>query len=299
MDDFVSRRDLVDPKILSELVLRSNSPAVKHLITHLFVLLITAAGVAAALDSLWIVALWIPYGISLAFLFSPLHECIHGTAFRSRWANQTVAAIAGFLLFLPARYFRLFHFEHHRYTNDPERDPELALPKPQSLMDYLVSMSGISSYWWPQIRSIAKHAGGRVDEGFIDERDFRSIIVEARIHCLGYLLIACVSVLSQSTAVLTYWIVPVMIGMVALRCFLLAEHTGCDFTPNMLRNTRTTLTNPVVKFISWNMPYHCEHHIFPAVPFHNLPALNKHLIDQVKTVSAGYSQFHRDFIHSL
>ena len=299
MDNFISRRDLIEPEALSKLVTRSNAPGARQLAAHLLLIFITGFGVGATIGSVWIAALWMPYGILLAFLFSPLHECIHGTAFRSRHANLAVAAITGFLLLLPARYFRLFHFEHHRYTNDPQRDPELATPKPQTRANYLVSMSGIFSYWWPQIRSIAKHAYGQVEEGFITEREKSGIIAEARIHCLGYLLIACISLLTQSTVALTFWIVPLLIGMVALRCFLLAEHTACELTQDMLKNTRTTLTNPVVKFVSWNMPYHCEHHVFPAVPFHSLPVLSKHLIDRVNTVSDGYAQFHRGYVQSL
>jgi fatty acid desaturase len=33
--------------------------------------------------------------------------------------------------------------------------------------------------------------------------------------------------------------------------------------------------NPISRFMYWNMNYHVEHHMFPMVPFHALPALHE------------------------
>ena len=38
---------------------------------------------------------------------------------------------------------------------------------------------------------------------------------------------------------------------------------------------RTYTRSPFIGFLYWNMQYHVEHHMFPAVPFYNLPALRK------------------------
>jgi fatty acid desaturase len=32
--------------------------------------------------------------------------------------------------------------------------------------------------------------------------------------------------------------------------------------------------NPFFRFVYWNMNYHVEHHMFPMVPYHALPALH-------------------------
>jgi len=39
-------------------------------------------------------------------------------------------------------------------------------------------------------------------------------------------------------------------------------------------NSRTVYMNPISRFIYWNMNYHVEHHMFPMVPYHQLPALH-------------------------
>jgi fatty acid desaturase len=56
--------------------------------------------------------------------------------------------------------------------------------------------------------------------------------------------------------------------------------------------TRSTKTNCFVKLMMWNMPYHAEHHAYPAVPFYSLPQLNKELSPELKHRQNGYPDFH-------
>ncbi|MYF06606.1 MAG: fatty acid desaturase, partial [Rhodospirillaceae bacterium] len=49
-----------------------------------------------------------------------------------------------------------------------------------------------------------------------------------------------------------------------------------------------TFTNRLVRFIAWNMPYHVEHHVYPAVPFHRLPAFHAVLRDRLSVTADGY-----------
>jgi len=70
--------------------------------------------------------------------------------------------------------------------------------------------------------------------------------------------------MGAAVLVLLAWIVPWMLGQAFLRPYLLAEHTGCASTPDCLENTRTTLTMPLAHLFAWNMPYHSEHHTYPA-----------------------------------
>ena len=51
-----------------------------------------------------------------SFLFMPLHECVHETAFKTKWINAAVAETAGFLTLRPPTHYRYYHYAHHRYT---------------------------------------------------------------------------------------------------------------------------------------------------------------------------------------
>ena len=283
---------------IARLTRRSDAKGLARLAAHLTVIALTGALVSFTRDNPWMAgALWL-HGVALVFLFAPLHESVHYTAFSSRWLNRRVADVAGFLLVLPARYFRAFHLTHHQFTQDPERDPELASPKPRTLGELLLAMSGLP-LWRERLTTLARHAGGNVDEPFIAPARRRLIIRESRAYIVLYVGIGVASLAFSTGIVLWYWVVPVLIAQPVLRAFLLAEHTGCPLVPDMLRNSRTTHTNALVRFLSWNMPYHSEHHTYAAVPFHALPALHERLKDRIAVQSPGYARTFRDIAANL
>jgi nitrite reductase/ring-hydroxylating ferredoxin subunit len=62
-------------------------------------------------------------------------------------------------------------------------------------------------------------------------------------------------------------------------------------------NTRTVHMNPVFRFLYLNMNYHVEHHMYPSVPYHALPALHREIKDQLApplpTTWAAYREIFR------
>ena len=285
----VSRHEVRELRCLSD------RRGLVHLAGHGVALLAAGALVALASGLPWRLPAQALEGAILIFLFAPLHESIHRTAFRSRWLNDAVASVLGFLILLPADYFRFFHFAHHRYTQDPDKDPELATPKPRSRGQWLWVASGLP-LWRDLILGLLRHAAGRTPESFLAGKAGRQVVREARIRLLLYAAVAVLSVLLGTGAALEYWIVPALLGQPWLRLYLMAEHTGCPLVADMLVNSRTTLTNGVVRFFAWNMPFHAEHHAFPAVPFHALPTLHRRLAPALKTTAPGYLAVQRQIL---
>ena len=109
---------------------RSDARGALQLVVHLAILAATGTLVWAGRGHPWLAAALTLHGAVLCFLFCALHECIHRTAFATRALNDAVAFVCGPLLVLPPEYFRLFHFAHHRFTQNRARDPELATPPP-------------------------------------------------------------------------------------------------------------------------------------------------------------------------
>ena len=281
------------PEVLQQLTQRSDARGLLQLGAHLAMLLFAGIGLHLTRDSAWLIFTLPFYSALLIFLFAPLHETLHFTVFKTRWFNNLVAAITGFLLLLPFQNFRAFHYAHHRHTQNPELDPELLDMKPLLHRHYWLYLTGLPT-WWQSLVSIWRHAAGTVDESYIEERHHKTIIKEARIHLAGYALLLLVSVLWSSGALWWYWILPALVGQPMLRLYLLAEHSGCDFSDNMLENSRTTYTTPWLNFLAWNMPYHAEHHYLASVPFHALPALHAYTGQHVKHKGDGYYRVNRD-----
>ncbi|MPZ12584.1 MAG: fatty acid desaturase [Kiloniellaceae bacterium] len=279
---------------LRALAARSDRRGLVQLAGHLLLLAASGAVVLGSLDS-W--ALLAPpllaHGIVLVFLFAPLHETIHRTAFRRRGLNDAVARVAGFLLLLPADYFRAFHLAHHRFTADRRRDPELAGPPLDSRAAYLWHVTGLP-YWRERVAATCRHARGRVTEDFVPARLRPAIVAEARGHLAGYALLAAASLAGGSGLLLWLWVIPALLGQPFLRLYLLAEHSGCPEVPDMLANSRTTLTNRMVRALCWNMNLHSAHHAYPAVPFHALPTADRLLAPQIAERSPGYIAVQRE-----
>ena len=283
---------------LRALAARSDRKGLVRLAGHLALLAATGALVIWSRGGWALAPALLAHGIVLIFLFAPLHETIHRTAFRRRALNDAVARAAGFLLVLPADYFRAFHLQHHRFTQDRRRDPELSAPPLDSRAAYLWHVCGLP-YWRERFATTGRHARGRVTEDFVATGLRAGIVREARLHLAGYALIAAASLAAGSTLLLWLWVVPALLGQPFLRLYLLAEHSGCPEVADMLANSRTTLTNPLVRALCWNMNLHSAHHAYPAVPFHALPAADALLAPQIVRRSPGYFSVQREIWGSL
>lgn len=279
-----------------ELLTRSDSAGLRQLAGHGGAILVTAGLIL--LETPFQPLLMLLQGILIVFLFTALHESIHKTAFKTPALNKLVASVSGFLLFLPPEWFRYFHFAHHRDTNDPARDPELAAPRPDSLGSYLRYLSGLP-VWASHLRTLMKNAAGRNSDSFVPPKGAAKVRREARLFLALYALLAAVSLALQSDTLIWIWLFPALIGQPFLRAYLLAEHSGCPQIADMLANSRTTLTNGLVRFLAWNMPYHAEHHAFPAVPFHRLAAFHSLTAPHLKVTERGYGRFHLKLFSSL
>ncbi len=298
MDESFAPTEVIGKKQLKALCRRSDGKGLAQLAGHAALLGLTGFGITLGLGTLWLLPAMVVHGVVLTFLFAPLHETIHRTAFESRRLNDGVAWVCGFLLVLPPHFFRAFHFAHHRYTQDPTRDPELAIAKPVSLGSYLLIVSGLP-YWRASIARTLSHAAGRVTEGFIPESQRPAMVREARTLLVGYGLAAAGSLVAGSWVALIYWLAPALLGQPALRAYLLAEHTGCPLVPDMLKNSRTTRSLAALRWLAWNMPYHTAHHTYPALPFHALPAAHSLIAHQVAVQASGYCAVQRQIIGAM
>jgi fatty acid desaturase len=238
------------------------------------------------------------HGVTIVTLFAPMHECVHRTAFASRTANAIVGWIAGVLSFYNSTYYWHFHSWHHRYTQDPQRDPELMLPKATNRHEYLREISGFS-FWLRRAIDYPVLACGRArDLPFVPESARGGIALSMSAQLLIYIA-GAVSIALGFRGVLFFWFLPVFLAQPFLRGLLIAEHTGCSQERNGLTNTRTTLTGFPIRLLMWNMPYHAEHHLFPAIPFHRLPALHREVRDRLRHTAPGYVAANREIIEGL
>ena len=212
--------------------------------------------------------------------------------------NEATGHAISVLIIQPFLWFRYFHLAHHKYTNLPDQDPELAgVPKPASWTALVYHLSTVG-YWWSKVVTLFDNAFGRNYASYIPKSAIPAIKREARFLLLCYGGIG-IAMAFGHTWILYIWLIPIVLGFPFLRLYLLAEHGRCAFVANMFLNTRTTYTNRIVRFLAWNMPYHTEHHVFPAVPYHRLGDLNHLCTAHLENVSEGYSAFAAEYTRAF
>jgi fatty acid desaturase len=290
---------LVDGATLGTLAQRSNLRGAARFGLHLGCAGATGTLVWLALPAWYLlVPAMVLHGVTLVTMFAPMHECVHRTAFASRRANDAVGWIAGVLGFYNSTYYRYFHAWHHRYTQDPARDPELMFPKAADRRAYWMEITGLQFWYRRAIDYPALALGRTATLPFVPDRARHAVAVSMSCQLMIYLA-AVASITMGYTAALYFWLLPVLLAQPLLRAVLITEHTGCSEDQNGLSNTRTTLAAFPIRLLMWNMPYHAEHHLFPAVPFHQLPALHLKLRDRIAHVAAGYVATNREIRRSL
>lgn len=280
------------PAMLRELSVRSNLKGAARSVFHFGVVVLIGALIWRVVSShsvLWALPLMAVQGYFVAFLFMAVHETAHKTAFRSRGLNLAVGYLSGFIIGLPYEYYCLFHWDHHRYTQEPDKDPELIVGvKPRSDTQLAIAYSGLLQVVGRLWLMLGHGVGGKVVVPWIPENKRAAIVIEARAYSGLYALLLTLSLWSASALLLWVWIVPLIIGQFFLRPYLYAEHTGCGRTRSAFQNTRTIYTGAIVKWFAWNMPYHVEHHAYPSIPFHALPKLNAIVDEEIVYRGRGY-----------
>lgn len=281
---------------LRELSRTSDTKGLMRLGVHLLLLAAGAGLIHATQGSWWLLPAMLLYGWFLVALFAVVHETVHYTAFKTRRLNEVVAWFAAAPSLLNSDFYRQFHLAHHRHLQDPARDPELNPLPPDSMGRYLVRIFGLQ-YWGIRLRVAWAIARGRLGGfRFIPEAQKANVIRSVRLMLAFDAALLLVPLALGSLAPLLYWIGPMVLAQPILRLILVTEHTGCSMDDNPLTNTRTTLASWPMRLVHWNMPFHAEHHHYPSIPFHALPAAHRLIGDRFRHVSPSYIAGNREIV---
>ena len=290
---------LIPPETLRTLYAKSDAHGAWHTVAHAALLVAGGALIQMGRGEWWLPLAFVLQGLFVVSLFGAMHEAVHDSAFRTRWLNRALARLAGLGILFDATYYRRFHFEHHRYAQDPLRDPELlTAPPPRTRAEYWLRATALP-YWWTRISNLVDLSRGRFEKlPFIPVTAHAEITRSVRWTAAALAALFFGSLAVGSDILLWCWLVPLVLGLPFLRLYLLTEHTGCSEDDNGLTNTRTTISVWPVRFLMWNLPYHAEHHLYPSIPFHRLPDTHRWLGAHLRHVAPGYVSTNRSLYPS-
>ncbi|MEZ5913826.1 MAG: fatty acid desaturase family protein [Paracoccaceae bacterium] len=288
----------VPRKEMKALMQREDAPAIRDTIL-LFAAMAVFAGLGIVLwPGLWSAPFWLAYGVLYgSAMDSRWHECGHGTAFRTGWMNDAVYQIASFCMVRNPVAWRWSHARHHTDTIIVGRDPEIVAMRPPALMRIVANVFGILDALNGWARMLL-NASGRLDPEeatFIPESEQPKVIRVARIWVAIYAATLATAIAAGSLLPLMLIGLPRLYGAWHHVLTGVLQHAGlADNVVDHRLNSRTVYMNPVSRFIYWNMNYHVEHHMFPMVPYHRLPALHARIKDDLPppapSIWAGYAE---------
>ena len=301
MEDFVGDKVLISPKRLRELSGKSDLQGWIGITTRLGAIALNTIALALVWGTWWAAPLFITQGIQLACLYAGVHELSHYTVFKNRKLNGFFGRVLAFTVMVVRNFDRYEHLQHHLYTQSLEKDAEIRYSDPHTLKSYLLYLFGIS-YWYRRIQKILNIAFGENQWAHLSDVQFAEAKKEARQNVAGYAAIIALSILFQTPAALYFWILPMFSMKVFQQIQNLTEHTGMPHVENILENTRTIKTNPIWRWLLWNMPYHTAHHTYPSVPFFRLPQLHREMVEArggVEPPTVGYIEFQWHMLRKL
>ena len=305
MDEQFETRPILDVSELRKLQCREDLPSIVRLCVHISVFagLIILVGLkpynALIMLGLSVILAWVWSG-----LFAPFHECTHETAFRTPLLNTIGTWLTGIPFLLAPSVYKTFHFEHHRYTQDVDKDPELLndpryLHWPTGLKNWLSMATGLGLLKLklnPTIGfSFKPESRWHEFAKWVDRaHDKRRLVTESRIVLAIWVIFIGVCLASfpgGGWLLFAAWFTHVFQTL-----WVASEHTGLPIDGNILRRTRTITSNRFVRFWLWNMNYHAEHHAWPSIPWHQLPNAHDRINSQLESWVPSYTTLHANII---
>ena len=214
-----------------------------------------------------------------------MHDASHFRFLKNRKLNDLVTNLVSmYPLFTSIEQYRPNHLKHHRHLNT-ENDPDwvvklgrrdFTFPKTKrefylEILAYFTMVKGIMDAIWFLKRFAPSNA--------TDTKSKKQVMWPRLVFTLA--LVVVLSVLGIWPEFLMYWIVPYLSTFFMFQYIRsVAEHFGELAYEDLLTSTRTYKVSLFEQFFfaPHNVGYHLEHHLYPGVPYYNLPKLHNLLM---------------------
>ncbi|MEE3182837.1 MAG: fatty acid desaturase [Pseudomonadota bacterium] len=229
-----------------------------------------------------------------------VHELMHRTVFKSKQLNAFFERVYAFISWSDYLWYQGSHPPHHGATCHEAYDGEvplalLARARIERKKNWIRLLVFNPTATWQKLKLVWRHARGHVHG-----RWYNHVLPEAdpavrrRHRNWARILLIGHGVLAAMFVVTGHWFLIVVFtfgtfyfGWLGFLCGF-PQHYGLNpNVPDFRYNTRTFTCSWLPAFYYWNMQYHLEHHMFPAVPFYNLPKLRAAIAHDLPPATHG------------
>jgi fatty acid desaturase len=265
-----------------------------NLTAILFIVLWILGGIAVLNAPHWTVQClgYVFIGTIIHGIGNFMHEGIHGNLFRKRVFDRWFGFLAGVPVLFPITAYGVNHLRHHKYACT-ERDPDE--------MKNLTKRKGLLTaffYVWFLIGSVIYSVYVPLQVHKTGSRKERISMVFERVIILLFVagLLSAAYWFAFWDVVVHSWFIPLVVTNFLGNTRGWAEHqlTTAD---HPIKQTRTVRSNRVFSFFNIHLNYHLEHHLFPRVPWYNLPQLHRLLLPEYEKVGVSIYNSYFLFIY--
>jgi fatty acid desaturase len=228
------------------------------------------------------------HGISLF-----THEGVHGVLSQSPTWNRLLSMLCALPVLQNYAAYRVLHLKHHTHLGQPG-DPDRYKNYTQwSILEFLMHWGRLIIGYPVYIMAIPILG---LKQGNWNDRLW--ITIEIILLTGGVWSILQLNISSE--ILIHAWLMPMILINFMVNIRGMSQHTLLEEEADLVRGTRSILTHPIVKFFMCNENYHLEHHLYPAVPWYNLPQLHQFIASELKSQQApfipSYTSFVREFV---
>ena len=292
----------LDFSVLRSLMRRTDLHGLTRFAAWIALCVASAWLVIATAGSWWIVPAMFVHGCALSFSYAASHECAHGTAFRTRWLNEAVFWLSSLVFIEEPLYRRYSHAGHHTYTWFNALDPQKPYGIPMTLAQYLRVTLGLSFYL-DAARQLARHSLGRftaAERAFLPAAEIRKLMLNSRIMAACYLALLAWGIAWRSPWPFVLYFIPRLLGGWIINLYINTQHMCmAEDRHDHRKTTRSIRCSAIERLLYWNMNYHIEHHLYPTVPFHALPALSRRIGPQLPSAAGNVIQSNRQIVRAI
>lgn len=281
----------LDRRRLRALAARSDKPGFIYLALWLGSLAGTGFLVWLLLGTGWVWPAMFMHGVFLAVpAYAISHETAHGTAFRTRWLNELVFWITSLLYMEEPLHRRYTHTNHHTFTWHVGKDSQMPFDTPMNFRGWLGEFTGVNLLWFhiKVMWQLATKKYSAMLRLVAPDSELPRMTRNARIFVMLYGVIALL-IAAGYLWPLWFIILPRVLGAPVMLLFTLIQHVELQENSwSVIDSTRSFRTSLLGRFLYMNMNNHIEHHLYPQVPFHALPALHQAVRDQLPAPDPGF-----------
>lgn len=253
---------------------------------------LAAVAIAAWFERVWVAApCCIFAGFYLHGLGVFMHEGAHGNLTRRPGIDRLIGFLCGLPAGVSCSNYRATHELHHRFENTDADPDNMAARFPSGWLRRSVYYSWF--FVGTPVYSVVLMLTGPFRA--VGRRERSLCVLETVLISLFYYQLVVVWL---EGAPLYAWFGTLAAASIIANIRGLAEHTLLPqgIPPNPFRSTRSTVSNRAVSFFFNNQNYHLEHHLFPRVPWYNLPELHEVLQSNYRLQQAAVCGGYLDYL---